>query len=99
MIFEGIYRRFQELRVAKGQIDARFTFTESLAVDQVGLPKQEMTRAGRRFYIGYNAAVTCLAPVQALPTTAAQWVIWNADSNASYFFEELGAALLSGTPG
>lgn len=99
MIFEGVYRRFQGLRVAKGIIDARFTFTESLAVDQVGLPKQEMTRAGRRFFIGYNAAVTGIAPVQALPTTAAQWVLWNADPNMTYFLEELGAVLLSGTPG
>src|SRR6266850_4973995 len=99
MILEGVYRRFQGLRVAKGPLDLRITFTESLAVDQVALPKQEMTRAGRRFFIGYNAAVTGIAPVQALPTTAAQWVIWNADPNATYFFEELGAVLLSGTPG
>ena len=99
MIFEGILRRFQPIRVAKGPIDARLTFTESLAIGQVDLPHQEMTRAGRRFAIGYNAAVTGIAPVQAIPTTVAQWVVWNADPAKTYFFEELGEVLLSGTPG
>ena len=99
MIFEGVYRRFQGLRVAKGPLDTRFTFTESLAVEQVGPPNLEMTRAGRRFFLGNSAAVTGIAPVQAIPTTAAQWVIWNASLNATYFFEEIGAFLASGTPG
>lgn len=100
MIFEGIYRRFQALRVAKGPLDARFTFTESLAVAQVESPGHETTRAGRRFYLGYNGTVpTGIAPVQAFPTTAAQWVLWNADPAKTYFIESIGAMLLSGTSG
>jgi hypothetical protein len=99
MILEGILRRFQPIRVAKGPIDARLTFTESIAVAQVDLAHQEMTRAGRRFAIGYSAAVTGIAPVQAIPTTATHWAIWNADPAKTYFFEELGEILLSGTPG
>lgn len=100
MIFEGIYRRFQALRVAKGPLDARFTFTESLAVAQVESPGHETTRAGRRFYLAYNGGVpTGIAPVQAFPTTAAQWVLWNADPAKTYFIESLGAMLFSGTSG
>lgn len=99
MILEGIYRRFQGLRVAKGPIDARFTFTESLAVEQVGPAGLEMTRAGRRFYLGFTAAPTGIAPVQAWPTTAAQWVLWNADANKTHFYKALGAYPISGTPG
>lgn len=100
MILEGIYRRFQGLRVAKGPIDARFTFTESLAVAQVEAPGHEMTRSGRRFYLGYNGGVPVgIAPVQTFPTTAAQWTIWNNDIAKTYFFEQLGAMVLSGTTG
>lgn len=100
MILEGIYRRFQGLRVAKGPLDARMTFTESLAVEQVGPTGLEMTRAGRRFYLAWNGTVpTGIAPVQVLPTTAAQWAISNTDANLTYFYKSLGAFPISGTPG
>lgn len=99
MIFEGIYRRFQGLRVAKGPLDLRMTHCESVAVGQVEPANFEMSRAGRRFQLGISAAVTGIAPVQALPTTAAQWAIWNADPNQCLLLEELIEVLLSGTPG
>lgn len=99
MILEGIYRRFQGLRVAKGPLDARFTFTESLAIEQVAPPGHEMTRAGKRFSIGWNAAPTGIAPVQTIPTTAAQWVLWNGDQAKTYSLTALGALLFSGTKG
>jgi hypothetical protein len=99
MLFEGVFRRFQPLRVAKGPIDARFTFTEALSVAQVEPDGHEMTRAGRRFSIGWNAAPTGIAPVQAIPTTAAQWALFNADSAKSYVLTALGALLFSGTKG
>lgn len=99
MIFEAIYRRFQGLRVAKGPLDVRMTHCESLAVGQVEPANFEMSRAGRRFQLGISAAVTGIAPVQAIPTTAAQWALWNADPNQSVLFEELLEVLLSGTPG
>jgi hypothetical protein len=100
MILEAIYRRFQPLRVAKSPIDLRATFTESLAVAQVEAPGQEMTRAGRRFYLAYNGTgPTGIAPVQAFPTTAAQWTIYNNDPAKTYFFEQLGAMVFSGTTG
>jgi hypothetical protein len=66
-------------------------------------------RPFKRFVAGPSAAVTGKAPVQAVPTTAAQWVIINnaaVDSNAErsttanhMFFEDIGMFLTSGTPG
>jgi hypothetical protein len=99
MIFEAVVRRFNPIRVAKALIDARLTFTESLAVAQVEPDGHELTRAGRRFSIGWNAAPTGIAPVQAIPTTAAQWVLWNGDGAKSYVITALGALLFSGTKG
>jgi hypothetical protein len=100
MIFEGTYRRFIGLRGGKAQIDARITHQESLAVGGVEPPGFEMTRAGRRFFLSFNGTVpTGIAPVQAFPTTAAQWALSNNDSSATYFFKALGALLFSGTSG
>src|SRR5256885_8761286 len=99
MIFEGTYRRFIGLRNGKAQLDARITHQESLAVGQVEPANFEMTRAGRRFLLGISAAITGIAPVQAIPTTAPQWVFWNADSVATYFLEEILMILTAGTPG
>ena len=99
MIIEGFARRFQALRTGKNQTEARFTHQESIAVGQVEPANFEMSRAGRRFWLGTSAGVTGIAPVQAIPTTVAQWVIWNADPTAAYFLEELGMNLTSGTPG
>ena len=99
MIFEGFARRVLALRGGKNQDEARLTFAESLAMAQVEPPNFEFSRAGRRFWLGNSAGATGIAPVQAIPTTAAQWVIWNADNYASYIFEEVGMFLTSGTPG
>lgn len=62
-------------------------------------PDMEAVVAGRVFEIGNNAAVTGIAPVQALPTTAAQWGIKNASTTKAMFFKSLGVFLTSGTPG
>lgn len=102
MIFEGTYRRFTALKGGKAALDARFTHQESLAIGQVEPASFEMTRAGRRFSIAYNGtAPTGIAPVQAMPTTAAQWAIWNGENvgGKSYIFTTLGAMLFSGTKG
>lgn len=99
MIMEGFARRFLALRAGKNQTEVRFTDQESIAVAQVEPANFEMTRAGRRFWLGTSAGVTGIGPVQAIPTTTAQWVIYNADPTATYFFEEVGMNLTSGTPG
>lgn len=99
MILEAIVRRFDGLRFGKGAVDARLTHQESLAVAQVEPPGFEMTRAGRRFNLGMTAGVTGIAPVQAWPTTAAQWAFSNLDASRTLFFKALGAYPMSGTPG
>lgn len=98
-LLEGILRTFQVIRSGKGPVDLRITHQESLAADQVAPLKFEMSRAGRRFILGNSAAITGIAPVQALPTTAAQWSIQNRDPARSLVFEEIGMYLTSGTPG
>jgi hypothetical protein len=98
MIIEGFARRFLALRGGKNQTEGRFTHQESLASAQVEPPNFEMSRAGRRFWLGNNAAITGIAPSTTIPTTAASWVIWNADPIATYFFEELGVYLSASGP-
>ncbi len=92
-------RRFAIGKAGQSPIVVRATGTESLAIAQVESDGTEMTRAGRRFLLGRSAAVTGMAPVAAQATTAAQWVIWNADTSKSYVFDHLGAVLVSGTCG
>ena len=99
MIFEGFASRFRFLKGGASQISARFTHQESLAVALVEPQGFEMTRAGRRFYLGYPAAPTGIAPVQAIPTTAAQWAFTNLDPFKTYFYKMLSAFPISGTPG
>src|SRR5271169_4039214 len=92
-------RRFAIGKAGLSPIVIRATGTESLAVAQVESDGQEMTRAGRRFWLGRSAAVTGIAPVQTQATTAAQWAIWNNDSSKSYVFDHIGTVLVSGTAG
>ena len=99
MLFEGIYRRFNVLRGGRGQVEARMTFLESLAVAQVEPPGMEGARAGRRFLLGNSAAITGIQSVQALATTGAHFAIWNPDPFRTMFFQTLGVYLTSGTPG
>lgn len=82
-----------------GDFEVRQTGYESLAMCQIEPPNLEMTRADKRFLLGNSAAITGIAPVQALPTTAAQWAIWNPDPTKTFWMEELGMYLTSGTPG
>lgn len=89
-------------RIARGvdsERQIRMTNFESLATAQVEPSGFELNRSGQRFMLGNSAAITGIAPVQVLPTTAAQWVIWNADTTYTYYLEELGMYLTSGTPG
>lgn len=98
MLSEIIYRRFTQLKsLAKGMDGIRGTGMESVAVGQVEPTGFERTRAGLCFDIGF-LAVTGIAPVQAIPTTAAQWLIYNPTQKAMAF-DEIGMVLVSGTAG
>lgn len=96
-----------ELQVSKIQtkqgngatVVQRATQLASTAIAQIEAAGAEGARAGRRFWLGNSAAITGIAPVQALPTTGAQWALWNLDPNRAVFLEELGMYLTAGTPG
>ncbi len=71
----------------------------SLAVAMAEGEGDEASRAGIRFHLLATLA-TGIAPVQALPTTAAQWLLYNPlNSGVNMYFDRLGAWLLSGTAG
>lgn len=93
----GKVRRFA--RTLGDERTLRLTNFESLASAQVEPSGVELNRSGNRFMLGNSAAITGIAPVQVLPTTAAQWALWNADTTYTYYFEELGVYLSAGTPG
>ena len=98
MLIESIVSRIQKL--GNGATTAlRQTAFGSLAVAQVEPAGAEASRAGRRFLLGNNAGITGIAPVTVMPTTAAQWAIWNLDPLKSLEFEQLGMYLTAGTPG
>lgn len=78
---------------------ARASGLGALRVADVEPDGYELTRAGLRFYCGQSAALTGIAPVQAMPTTAAQWVIWNPSTTKSLVFDRIGLTLISGTAG
>lgn len=98
MILEGIAGRFvQKIQSLTALIP---TNLGSLRLAQVEAEGDEMTRAGLRFHFGPAASVTGIAPVQALPTTAAQWLLYNPSPNpVAQFLDELGVLLVSGTAG
>lgn len=71
----------------------------SLAVAQVEGEGDEASRGGIRYRLGING-VTGIAPVQALPTTAAAWFLFNPHgSDVNVFIDSLGEWLVSGTAG
>lgn len=100
MLIEGEIQRIIP-NVSGGPMAAamRLTHLGSMAVGQVEPPRFELSRSGKRFHLGNSAAITGIANVTALPTTAAQWVLWNNNSRRALVFEELGMYLTSGTPG
>lgn len=77
----------------------RMSGSGATRVSQTESQGLEMSRAGRRFYIGQSAALTGIAPVQAMPTTAAQWVIWNTSLTKSMVFDSVGTYTTAGTAG
>ena len=97
MLGEGIAGRFVQRLF--GPAPLSLTGNGSLRVAQVEGPDDESARAGLRFYLGALGA-TGIAPVQAVPTTAAQWLLWNPNGNVvTAFIDGLGMVLNSGTAG
>lgn len=82
-----------------GLVFAGATGFGALRVAQLDQESAELTRAGRRFCTSWLAGVTGIAPVQAMPTTAAQWAIGNTSLTDTVSFDEIGVHLASGTAG
>jgi hypothetical protein len=96
MIIEGIAQRWVSKLV--GTWGLQLTQQGALRVAQLDQEGDEYTAAGRRFHIGFTSAVTGIAPVAAIPSTAAQWLLWNpAGNTVTQLIDELGVALVSGT--
>jgi hypothetical protein len=58
----------------------------------------DLTREGRRFMLGTKAAITGIAPVQTVQTTACQWGITNPATNTTTaFFDTIGVWQTAGT--
>ena len=97
MLIEGLAGRFMQ-RVA-GNLVATLTGNTSLRVAQTEGEGDEMTRAGLRIHMSATGA-TGVAPVQAIPSTAAQWMIYNPIGNTTTaFLDVVGMVDLSGTMG
>ncbi len=100
MLIEAIVSKLQTALGNAAAVALRLTANQSLAVAQVEPDGHELTRASRRFLMGPQSGVTGIAPVQALPTTAAQWLLYNPASNTkTLFVEHIGILLVSGTAG
>src|ERR1019366_7213405 len=97
MLIQGLAGRFMQ-RVA-GNLVATLTGNKSLRVAQTEGEGDEMTRAGLRIHMSATGA-TGVAPVQAIPSTAAQWMIYNPIGNTTTaFLDVVGMVDLSGTMG
>lgn len=98
-LFEAIVRRVEKLAIGLERSVRLTPGGGSVAVAQFEGESDEAVRAGARFHIQTSQA-TGIAPVQALPTTAAQWFLYNPlTSNTVMWFDCLGMWLLSGTAG
>jgi hypothetical protein len=98
-VLKGVYRRFSQNKNSRSPMELRMTGIESLAVALTEGAGDEMTRAGLRFHMSALGA-TGIAPVQAIPSTAAQWYIHNPAANLpTAWLETLGVVNVSGTTG
>lgn len=88
--------RFQPKNVA-GLVYDSVSGCGGKRVVQLEQESLELTRAGRRFFTAQSGAITGIAPVQAVPTTAAQWTLFNASATDSMVIDGLGVELASGT--
>ncbi|MGO9838134.1 MAG: hypothetical protein ACLP1X_28465 [Polyangiaceae bacterium] len=93
----AIMGRFTQSTVGQSTISG--TRNQSLRVAQCESPGDDITRAGNRFKLA-SIAATGIAPVQAVPTTAAQWGLYNGAANTTTaFLDRIGMMLNSGTAG
>lgn len=92
-------RRWATQKLGSAWKTLRGTQFESLAIASVEPDGLEMTRAGKRFRIQVVSTVTGIAPVQAFPTTAAQWLLYNPSPTKTKVLDSIGVVPFSGTAG
>jgi len=97
MLAEIVYRRISALRsLGFGQNPARGTSLDAIAVSQTEPPGFDRARAGYSFETGFTSSVVGIAPTQQIPTTAAQWLLYNGGTRFAVI-DEIGVVLVSGT--
>lgn len=97
MLIEAQAQRF--VQKLGGLVTATMSGLGSLRTTLVEGDGDEMSRAGLRYHMSAQGA-TGIAPVQAIPSTAAQWLIYNPLSNpVTAFLDVIGISLVSGTAG
>lgn len=99
MILEGVIKRFQ--RVSTGGVQPlRLTELGNQAVDKV-LPDYAQLAKSRRIFCATTGAGTAIAPVTAMPTTAATWALYNGEDAGGKSYALLSAFCysVSGTLG
>jgi hypothetical protein len=99
MLIELVIDRIRKsANVNKAQ--ARGTLLGSLAIAQVEPPLAEIARSGRMFHGGTQIIANGIAPVAAIPTTAATLALCNTDAagGRSLIVDHLAVFLGSGTP-
>ena len=97
----GIITRLFKQPSNIGEVSLRMTNNASASVAQVEAPYLELTRSGRRMHGGTQIIANGIAPVAAIPTTAATLALYNNDTNnngLSLCLDWLNVFLGSGTP-
>lgn len=96
-LLEGFAQRFSK---SSGQKPLRLTELGNQAVDNV-LPAYAQLGKARRIFGATSGTGTAIAPVTAIPTTTATWVLFNGEDpgGKSYSVILAGATSISGTLG
>lgn len=86
-------------QATSGQSNVTGTRNQAMRVAQCEGPGDDLTRAGNRFRLS-SIAATGIAPVQTVPTVAAQWGLYNGAANTTtVFLDRIGMLLNTGTAG
>jgi len=100
MNYHGLVRAFGDL-FSKGENKVGMSEFGGVYTDlTVGLPMAAATKANRVFG-ATTATATETAPAQAIPTTSAQWFLFNdePDGGRNYYIDRIGCWSVSGTVG
>lgn len=96
-LIEGVVSRLKAM--SNGALTGvRVTELGSMAVDPVKPPLGELARAGAGFAAVVGNGATFKAPITAMPTTTATWILYNGSTaGKSYLIDSIGCFLASGT--